>query len=198
LSNFEELEGQEAVLSGRIIGTRKFGKIAFFVIKDDGGELQLFFKHGELKDNEPEANNIGFEELNLLDPGDFVEAKGEIITTQTGEKSLSVKELRLLSKSLRPLPTKQEGFTNKEERMRRRYVDLNANTEVFERYLRRSEFWRATRDFLLGEGFVEIATPVLENIPGGADAKPFITHMDALGQDFYLRISHELPLKAIT
>jgi lysyl-tRNA synthetase, class II len=197
LSNFEELEGQEAVLNGRIIGTRKFGKIAFFVIKDDGGELQLFFKHGELKDNEPEANNIGFEELNLLDPGDFVEAKGEIITTQTGEKSLSVKELRLLSKSLRPLPTKQEGFSNKEERMRRRYVDLNANTEVFERYLRRSEFWRATRDFLLGEGFVEIATPVLENIPGGADAKPFITHMDALGQDFYLRISHELPLKRL-
>jgi len=105
--------------------------------------------------------------------------------------------LRLLTKSLRPLPAEHDGFTNKEERMRRRYIDIAVNEDVRERYIRRSRFWQATRQALIDEGFLEIATPVLENIPGGADAKPFVTHMDALDHDFYLRISHELPLKRL-
>jgi lysyl-tRNA synthetase class 2 len=194
---FSELEGTQATVVGRILSTRKFGKIAFFVLRDQTGELQLFFRHDVLQAKHPENSEIAFSQLNLLDPGDFVQATGTIIKTQTNEISLEVETLRLLSKTLRPLPSPQEGFTNKEERLRRRYVDTNANPDVFQRYLRRSRFWQATRQFLLEKDFDEITTPVLENIPGGADAKPFVTHMDALGQDFYLRISHELPLKRL-
>jgi lysyl-tRNA synthetase class 2 len=95
------------------------------------------------------------------------------------------------------MPTKQDGFTNKEERLRRRYIDTNVNQDVYQRFLRRSIFWQATRDFLNQHGFVEINIPVLEHTTGGADANPFVTHMDALDQDFYLRISHELPLKRL-
>jgi Lysyl-tRNA synthetase (class II) len=105
------------------------------------------------------------EQLPLLDSGDFVEAHGPVIKTQTGEISVEVRRLRLLTKSLRPLPNLQDGFTNKEERMRRRYVDTNVNPDVYQRYLRRSAFWQATREFLMNEGFVEMSTPVLENPP---------------------------------
>jgi lysyl-tRNA synthetase class 2 len=110
---------------------------------------------------------------------------------------VDVDKLRLLTKSLRPLPTKQDGFNNKEERFRRRYVDLNVNREVYDRFIRRSKFWQSSRDFLNKHDFIEINTPVLEHTTGGADATPFVTHMDALDQDFYLRISHELPLKRL-
>lgn len=194
---FAKLEGQTVTLAGRLISTRKFGKIAFFVLKDASGRLQLFFKHDVLAAADVLANQLGFAELNLLDPGDFIEATGQVIKTQTGEISLEVTKLRLLTKSLRPMPTAQEGFTNKEERLRRRYIDTNINPGVYQRYIRRSNFWQATRAFLLMEGFTEINVPVLENTTGGADATPFVTHMDALNQDFYLRISHELPLKRL-
>ncbi|TWP08790.1 lysine--tRNA ligase, partial [TM7 phylum sp. oral taxon 351] len=138
---------------------------------------------------------LGMKQLKLLDTGDFIEAKGVMTTTQTGEKSVGVRELRLLTKSLRPMPEKLE---NKEERLRRRYVDMNVNPEVRERFVRRSKFWQATRDYLNNHGFIEINVPVLEHTTGGADANPFVTHMDALGdQQFYLRISHELPLKRL-
>jgi lysyl-tRNA synthetase, class II len=196
-TQFDELQGQTVTLAGRIVGTRKFGKIAFFVLKDASGTVQLFFRHNKLNQLEPKESQIGFSELNLLDPGDFIEASGELIKTQTGEISIEVTTLRLLTKSLRPLPTEQEGFTNKEVRMRRRYVDTNVNKDVYERYLRRSTFWQATRNFLIDQQFVEMSIPVLENVPGGADAKPFVTHMDALDHDFFLRISHELPLKRL-
>jgi lysyl-tRNA synthetase class 2 len=102
-------------------------------------------------------------ELNLLDPGDFVEAEGVVIRTQTGEVSVDVRKLRLLTKSLRPMPTEQEGFRDKEERFRRRYVDMNVNPEVRDRFVRRSKFWQATREFLQAEGFIEINIPILEN-----------------------------------
>jgi lysyl-tRNA synthetase class 2 len=114
--------------------------------------------------------------------------------TQTGEISVFADAVRLLTKSLRPLP---EKFTNKEERYRRRYVDMNVNPEVRERLVRRSRFWQATRDFMNQHGFIEVNVPVLEHTTGGADATPFVTHMDALDEDFYLRISHELPLKRL-
>lgn len=195
--NFDKFDGKEVTVAGRITSIRKFGKIAFVVLKDASGELQLFLKDGTLADLDPSHSQLGLAQLNLLDAGDFVEAKGNIIKTQTGEVSVAVERLRLLTKSLRPMPTKQDGFTNKEERLRRRYIDTNVNREVYERFLRRSAFWQATREYLNQHGFVEINIPVLEHTTGGADANPFVTHMDALDQDFYLRISHELPLKRL-
>ncbi len=197
ITNFEALQGEEASVVGRVQNIRRFGKIAFVVIRDDSGELQLFMRSGVVTPTDPGQNRIGLDHLSLLDTGDFVEAKGLIIKTQTGELSVEVHELRLLSKSLRPMPNRQDGFTNKEERMRRRYVDMNVNPEVRQRFVRRSRFWQATRDFLNQRGFTEVNVPVLEHTTGGADANPFITHMDALNQDFYLRISHELPLKRL-
>lgn len=194
---FAELEGKDATLVGRIISIRKFGKLAFIVIKDYSGSLQLFLRDGEVEKLNAEDSQLGLEQINLLDSGDFVQASGKIIKTQTGEISLGVNKLRLLTKSLRPMPTKQDGFTNKEERMRRRYIDTNTNQDVFDRFVRRSKFWQATRQFLLDNDFLEINVPVLEHTTGGADANPFVTHMDALDQDFYLRISHELPLKRL-
>ncbi|MDR0956054.1 MAG: lysine--tRNA ligase [Candidatus Nomurabacteria bacterium] len=191
--NFAKLKGQTATLTGRVKSIRKFGQIAFIVLEDFSGRIQLFLKKDRLADD----SQLKISDLNLLDSGDFVEASGEIIKTQTGEISLGVKNLKLLVKSLRPLPTAQEGFTNKEERVRRRYVDMNVNADVRQRFVRRSKFWQATREFLLKNGFLEINVPVLELTTGGADATPFKTHMDALDQDFYLRISHELPLKKL-
>lgn len=197
VDEFEQLQGQTATVAGRILNIRNIGKLAFIVIKDDSGQLQLFLRDGTLA--EPDHNNseLGFNNLNLLDSGDFVEASGEVVKTQTGEISVEVKKLRLLTKALRPMPSKQDGFTNKEERMRRRYVDTNINKDVYDRYVRRSKFWQAHRDFLNQNGFIEINTPILEHTTGGADANPFVTHMDALNQDFYLRISQELPLKRL-
>jgi lysyl-tRNA synthetase class 2 len=195
--NFDDLKAKTVTVAGRIIGIRKFGKIAFIMIKDNSGKLQLFIKDKVIENLNPSNSQIGLDELNLLDNGDFVEATGEVIETQTGEKSIGVKVLRLLTKSIRPMPTSHDGFTNKEERLRRRYVDTNINQDVYERYIRRSKFWQATRDYLNKNEFYEINIPVLEHTTGGADAKPFVTHMDALDQDFYLRISHELPLKRL-
>ncbi|MBI1856654.1 lysine--tRNA ligase [Candidatus Saccharibacteria bacterium] len=197
IDGFDALQGQTVSLTGRIINTRKFGKIAFFVLKDASGEIQLFLKPDNFSQSSYENSEIGFEEINLLDPGDFIEASGPVIKTQTGEISIEVHSLRVLTKTLRPMPLPQEGFTDKEQRMRRRYIDINVNKNIYERYVRRSRFWQATRDFLLKEGFLEINVPVLEHTTGGADATPFVTHMNAIDQDFYLRISHELPLKRL-
>lgn len=196
-ANFDNYDGKEVEVAGRITSIRKFGKIAFVVIKDASGELQLFLKDGTIAELDASHGQLGLAQLNLLDAGDFIEASGNVIKTQTGEVSVAVERLRLLTKSLRPMPTQQDGFTNKEERLRRRYIDTNVNRDVYQRFLRRSTFWQATRDFLNQQGFVEINIPVLEHTTGGADANPFVTHMDALDQDFYLRISHELPLKRL-
>lgn len=197
ITNFDVLEGKEVTLTGRLASTRKFGKIAFFILKDASGQIQLFLKHDVLRQLDAADSRIGFDQMNLLDPGDFIEATGKVIKTQTGELSVEPTTLRLLSKSLRPLPSAQEGFTNKEERLRRRYVDMSVNNDVKERFVRRSRFWQATRDYLNKNGFIEVNVPVLEHTTGGADANPFVTHMDALDQNFYLRISHELPLKRL-
>lgn len=197
IAKFDELEGQAATIAGRILSIRKFGKLAFIVLKDQTGQVQLFIRDGVIGETDPTQNQLGIKQLNLLDTGDFIQATGPVIKTKTDEISIEVQQLRLLVKTLRPLPAEQEGFTNKEERLRRRYVDTNVNKNVYERYLRRSKFWQANREFLLDEGFVEINVPVLEGVAGGADANPFVTHMDALDQDFYLRISHELPLKRL-
>jgi lysyl-tRNA synthetase class 2 len=208
--NFEAVEGKNAFVAGRITAIRKFGKIAFIVIKDISGEIQLYLTEENITtelfigDEPPVAGEKGFnngllglEDLPLLDTGDFIEAGGLVGKSKTGEVSIFVNELRLLTKALRPMPSKQEGFTNKEERMRRRYIDMNVNEDIRERFVRRSKFWQATRDFLNTNDFIEVNVPVLEHTTGGADANPFVTHMDALDQDFYLRISHELPLKRL-
>lgn len=197
VAGFDDLQGQHVSVTGRIQNIRKFGKIAFVVIKDESGPLQLFLAADKVTPLDAEHSQLGFDQLPLLDSGDFIQADGEVAKSKTGEISVNVERLRLLTKSLRPLPTAHDGFTNKEERLRRRYVDLNVNQDVHDRFIRRSKFWQATREFLLAEGFLEINIPILENTAGGADANPFVTHMDALDQDFYLRISHELPLKRL-
>jgi lysyl-tRNA synthetase, class II len=200
LDKFEEKLDTEVVVAGRITSIRKMGKLAFIVLKDMSGSMQLFIREGDIQSAEVakgENNNIGLEHINLLDTGDFVEARGQLIISKTGEKSVSVKTLRLLTKALRPMPSQQEGFTDKEQRLRRRYVDTNVNQDVFDRFIRRSKFWQSTRQFFLDKGFIEMSIPVLELTTGGADANPFVTHMDALDQDYYLRISHELPLKRL-
>lgn len=200
IDGFDKLQSHKVTVAGSIKSIRKFGKIAFVNIRDDGElNLQLFIGSHQVtgEPNRQESELKVPEELSLLDVGDYIEATGKVIKTQTNEISIEVIRLKLLTKSLRPLPTKQEGFTNKEERLRRRYVDMNVNIEVRQRFVRRSKFWQATRDFLNQQGFVEINVPVLEHTTGGADATPFLTHMDALNQDFYLRISHELPLKRL-
>jgi len=194
---FDELENKDVTVVGRIAGIRKFGKLGFIVLKDMSGQVQLFLKADTVEPLNAAESQVGMNELPLLDTGDFVQASGPVIKTKTGEISVDVRKLKLLTKSLRPMPTKQDGFTNKEERMRRRYVDMNVNEDVRERFVRRSKFWQATRDFLNQRGFYEVNVPVLEHTTGGADANPFVTHMDALDNDFYLRISHELPLKRL-
>ena len=194
---FDELEGKQVSVVGRVVNIRKFGKIAFVVLRDQSGQVQLFLGQDKVAGLDAAQSQLGFDQLPLLDSGDFIEAHGKVIKTQTGEVSVEVQELRLLTKSLRPMPVTREGFTNKEERLRRRYVDMNVNLDVRDRFIRRSQFWQATRDFLNKHDFVEINIPVLEHTTGGADANPFVTHMDALDQDFYLRISHELPLKRL-
>lgn len=191
---FETLQGQTTTVAGRITSIRKFGKLAFIVLEDFSGSVQLFMRDGDVAELDTAAGTIGLKQISLLDTGDFIEATGAIIKTQTGEISVGVRTLRLLTKALRPTPTE---LTNKEERLRRRYLDMRVNSDVRQRFVRRTQFWQATREFLMHEGFLEINIPVLETTAGGADANPFVTHMDALDQDFFLRISHELPLKRL-
>ncbi|MBP7767220.1 lysine--tRNA ligase [Candidatus Saccharibacteria bacterium] len=193
---FDELENQTVTITGRIKNIRKMGKIGFLVIEDQSGTVQIFLNH-EISGADYSNSEVNFSDLPLLDTGDFLEVTGSVIRTKTNEISVHAHTLRMLAKSLRPMPLAHEEFSDKEQRLRRRYIDLNVNKDVRERFVRRSKFWQATRQFLLDEGFIEINIPVLEHTTGGADANPFVTHMDSLDQDFYLRISHELPLKRL-
>ena len=194
IDNFDVIENQVVTVTGRVMAIRKFGKLGFIVVRDMSGSIQLFLTAEQVAPLDAAQGVLGMDQLPLLDTGDFIEATGPLIKTKTGEISVSVTKLRLLTKTLRPIPAE---LVSKEERLRRRYVDMNVNVEVRERFIRRSRFWRATRRYLDDHGFIEINIPVLEHTTGGADANPFVTHMDALDQDFYLRISHELPLKRL-
>lgn len=195
VEQYDALQEKSITVAGRIESIRSFGKLAFIKLRDMSGSIQLYLQDSEMASLDASRGVLGIKELRLLDTGDFIEATGKMVTTKTGEKSVGLKSLRLLTKALRPMPTE---LTNKEERFRRRYIDMNVNLEVRDRFVRRSKFWQATRDFLNQNGFYEVNIPVLEHTTGGADANPFVTQMDALDhQDFYLRISHELPLKRL-
>ena len=191
-SDFGAYKGKDVCVAGRLLRHRQHGKIQFIDVESSGQVLQLIAS-GELT-TDREKGYLGFDKLDLLTRGDIIEAEGVVILSKTGEHSVQLRSLRILTKVLRPLP---EKLDNKEVRLRRRYLDLAINPGVRQRFQRRSAFWRATREFLNENGFTEVNTPVLEHTTGGADARPFVTHMDALGEDLYLRISHELPLKRL-
>lgn len=195
--NFNSLEGKKVIVAGRLMSWREHGHIVFGHIRDLSGLLQLYIKDDVLEDTNKDKQTIGFNDLELIDVGDFLEAEGEVTKTQRGEISILVKKLKILTKAIRPLPEKWQGMTDKEERFRRRYLDMTMDPEVRDRMIRRSEFWQAHRDFLNKNGFIEVNIPVLEHVPGGGDAVPFTTHMNSIDEDFYLRISHELPLKRL-
>ena len=193
LENFNEYENKETVLTGRIVAWREHGKLIFGNIKDQSGTIQLMVRESDLK-GDLTKGYLGWDKLYLLDLADFVELYGTIGKTRTGEITIMVKNIRLLTKALRPIPRKLE---DKEQVFRRRYLDLVVNEENFERFKRKAKFWQIQRDFLRENGFMEVEVPILEAVTGGADAKPFITHHNALDQEFYLRISTELYQKRL-
>jgi lysyl-tRNA synthetase class 2 len=184
-------------VGGRITSIRDHKELFFIDIKDSTAKIQLYIKQENFSEADHAKSELGFSELSLLDSGDFIEAQGTVTKTRTGQISISVKSLRILSKSLRPMPDTWEGLKDTEVRFRRRYLDTNINEEVYQRFIRRAKFWETHRKFLGEKGFLEMNIPVLEAVPGGADATPFVTHMEAIDQDFYLRISQELYLKRL-
>lgn len=191
LENFEELSGQEITLAGRVKSMRPMGGSAFAHIEDGTGKIQLFLSK---KTVDPEKFKLFIKNIEL---GDFIEAKGKLFKTKKEEKTLEVSDWKVLSKNIRPIPTEYFGLKDTEELLRRRYLDLMMNPETREMFRKKNIFWQTIRTFLASAGFLEVQTPVLEAIPGGADAEPFITHHNALDRDFYLRISLELALKRL-
>ena len=176
-------------LAGRLLGFRDQGGVVFADLRDETGEIQIVLK----KDN-----HKNFEFLkSVLDRGDFVAVEGILFLTKKGQKSVESKELQLLAKSIRPIPTEFYGLNDEEARLRKRYLDLMMHPETRELFRKKALFWREFRDQLTKEGFLEVELPVLEETPGGAEAEPFTTHHNALDTDFYLRISLELPLKKL-
>lgn len=197
LADFEHHEGKDVVVAGRILSLRSHGSIIFIDLKDASGKIQILVKKDNLIPANHSDSELSFTDLDFLDEGDFIESHGKVAKSQRGEISVDSKKIRILTKSIRPMPGVWDGLKDKETRLRRRYLDTNLNLEVYQRYLRRAKFWEAHRTFFKAHGFYEINTPVLELVPGGADANPFVTHMDAIDQDFYLRISQELYLKRL-
>ncbi len=190
LSN-DELAAKEIEVSvaGRVMTPRKFGKAAFVHLQDASGRIQVYLKKDILGDSFPVAKK--------LDEGDIIGIKGVLFRTRTDELTVEAREFRLLTKSLRPLPEKWHGLKDVELRYRRRYVDLIVNPEVKETFKKRSAIIKAIRDYLEGHGFVEVETPMMQQIPGGAAAKPFKTHHNALDIELYMRIAPELYLKRL-
>ena len=184
------LDGQKVSIAGRIMSKRGMGKVGFVHIADIDGQIQLFVKKDILGEEE-------YDRFKKLDIGDIVGADGEVFTTQTGEISIRVDKITLLSKSLLPLPEKFHGLVDTDLRYRQRYVDLIMNEDVKKTFIARSKIVRAIRNFMDSKGFIEVETPTLNTIPGGANARPFITHHNALDIDMYMRIATELHLKRL-
>ena len=188
--NFEEYENKDVCVAGRIMSKRGKGKVSFLDLHDKTGKIQIFAKFDDLGEEE-----YGF--LKKWDIGDIVEVKGFVFKTQTGEISVHAKAVRLLSKSLKPLPEKYHGLTNTDLRYRQRYVDLIMNPEVKDTFVTRSKIIAAIRRYLDAQDFMEVETPMLVANAGGAAARPFLTHSNALDEEFKLRSSLELYLKRL-
>jgi len=201
-SNF--IENEKVIIAGRLMSRRIQGKASFAELLDSKGKIQVYFNRDEIC---PGEDKMKYNELykKLLDIGDFIGIEGELFTTQVGEKTVLVKDFKLLSKSIRPLPlpkTDSEGniydeFNDPEQRYRMRYVDLIVNQHVKETFIKRSKIVSSIREFLLDLNYLEVETPILQPIPGGAAAKPFITHHNALNIPLYMRIANELYLKRL-
>lgn len=188
--NFDEFENEDVILAGRIMAIRGHGKAAFFDIQDDSGKIQVYIK----KDN---VSDETFKLYKLLDIGDIIGVEGRVFKSQRGEISISATNLKMLAKSLRPLPEKWHGLKDTDTRYRQRYLDLIVNPEVKQTFLTRSKIISAIREFLDERGFVEVETPILSPIAGGAAARPFVTYHNALDMQLYLRIATELYLKRL-
>ncbi len=190
IENFDELEEKDVTIAGRIMTWRDMGKANFIDIQDRNGRIQAYVR----------MNDVGeevFKGFKTWDIGDIVEIKGFVFKTRTGEVSVHAKELRLLSKSLLPLPEKFHGLTDTDTRYRRRYLDMIMNPGVKDTFIKRSKIISSIRSYLDNLGFIEVETPILNTIPGGAAARPFITHHNTLDMDMYLRIATELYLKRL-
>ena len=188
--NFEELEEKDVMIAGRITSWRDMGKANFIDIRDDSGRMQVYVRIDDIGDD-------NFKEFKKWDLGDIVGVSGFVFKTRRGEISVHAKSIKLLSKSLLPLPEKWHGLKDKEERYRKRYLDLIANPEIKDTFVKRSMILREIRSFLDSKGYLEVDTPVLHTLEIGAAARPFVTHHNALDIDMYLRIETELYLKRL-
>ena len=188
--DFDALEGQPVKVAGRLMSKRGMGKVSFCDLQDRSGRIQLYARQDEMDEEV-------YKQFKKYDIGDIVGVDGEVFRTQRGEMSVRAKNITLLSKSLLPLPEKFHGLQDKELRFRQRYVDLMVNPEVKNNFVVRSRFIKFMRDYLDGMGYIEVETPVLNTIAGGAAARPFITHHNTLDIDMYMRIATELPLKRL-
>ena len=189
-ADFDALEGREVSVAGRLMSKRGMGKVSFCDLQDKTGRIQLYARRDEMDEEE-------YARFKKYDIGDIVGVRGVVFRTQRGEMSVRVVTATLLSKSLLPLPEKFHGLTNTELRYRQRYVDLIVNPEVKRNFIIRSQFIQHVRSFMDGRGFMEVETPVLNTISGGATARPFVTHHNTLDIDMYMRIATELPLKRL-
>jgi len=204
IENFEEFDGKEVVLAGRMMSRRIMGKASFAELKDAEGRIQVYITRDDVSDDEEKTMyNVVFKKL--LDIGDFIGVRGKVFKTQVGEVSVHVTEMTVLAKALRPLPivkTDADGkihdaFADAEQRYRRRYVDLTVNDYVKETFIKRTKLFNAMREFFNDKGYLEVETPILQPIPGGAAARPFVTHHNALDVPLYMRIANELYLKRL-
>lgn len=204
LADFEKFDGKEVILAGRLMGKRIMGKASFAELKDAQGRIQIYVSRDDIStDDEKTMYNVVFKKL--LDIGDFIGIRGTVFKTQVGEISVHVYGLTVLAKALKPLPVVKtdadgkthDAFSDPEQRYRRRYVDLIVNDHVKDTFIKRTKITNTIRTFLNEKGYLEVETPILQPIPGGASAKPFISHHNALNIPLYLRIANELYLKRL-
>ncbi len=197
VADFDQYDGKTVSLTGRLRALREHGKLAFGDLEDQSGKIQLLLRASNLVALDKKNGTLGFSELSLIDVGDFVEARGVVCKSKTGAISLDVQEFRLLTKSIRPLPDSWDGLKDPDTIFRRRYLDLVMNRTHKEMFERKAKFWSVSRSYMQSQGFIELETPVLEHVTGGADAKPFETYHNALSEKFYMRISTELYQKRL-